>query len=350
MNSIQLLKDLTDAFGPSGFEEAVNDAAMPYVPAGYEAKRDSMMNLYLRKKGDAKLPTVLIDAHSDEIGLMVQAVRANGTMTFLPLGGWVPATLSGQRMRIRNRDGAYVTGIIAAKMHHFGGGNEGPPSLEGMSIDIGANSKEEVEKVYKIFPGCPVVPHSDFEQQGDRLIAKAFDDRLGCAAVLETLDAFKKKKLGVNLIGAFSSQEEVGIRGAKTVANTVKPDLVICFEGAPADDTLVEASQIQTRLGGGPMLRHIDGGMITNPRLIEFTRKVAAKAKIDVQEAVRARGSTNGSWYHHANQGTPTLVISCPTRYAHSHHSMISLADYQACVKLAVAVVGALDAKVIGGF
>jgi len=165
MNSIQLLKDLTDAFGPSGFEEAVNEAAKPYIPAGYEATRDSMMNLYLRKKGEtkgAKLPTVLIDAHSDEIGLMVQAVRPNGTMTFLPLGGWVPATLSGQRMRIRNRDGAFVTGIIAAKMHHFGGGNEGPPSLEGMSIDIGANSKQEVEEVYKIFPGCPVVPHSDF--------------------------------------------------------------------------------------------------------------------------------------------------------------------------------------------
>ena len=355
MDSIKLLKDLTNAFGPSGFEEAVNDAAMPYVPAGYQTTRDSMMNLYLRKKADAKtsaksakqLPTVLLDAHSDEIGLMVQAVRPNGTITFLPLGGWVPATLSGQRMRIRNRDGAFVTGIIAAKMHHFGGGNDGPPTLEGMSIDIGAISKQEVEEVYKIFPGCPVVPHAEFEQQGDRLIAKAFDDRLGCAAVLETLAAFDKKKLGINLVGAFSSQEEVGIRGAKTVANTVKPDLVICFEGAPADDTLVEKALIQTSLGSGPMLRHIDGGMITNPRLLRHAIQAAEKAGIPVQQAVRSRGSTNGSYYHLSGLGVPTLVISCPVRYAHSPHSMASLKDYKQCVALAAAVVRELDAGVL---
>jgi len=350
MDSVQLLKVLTDAFGPSGFEEDVNAAALPFVPKGYETSRDSMMNFYLQKKPEKGLPTVLIEGHSDEIGLMVQAVKPNGTMSFLPLGGWVPATLSGQRMRIRNRDGAYITAVIGAKMHHFGGGDEGPPKLENMMLDIGATSKEEVEKVYKIFPGCPVVPHAEFEQQHDRLIAKAFDDRLGCAAVLEVLDAFKKKKLPYNLVGAFSSQEEVGIRGAKTVANRIKPDLVICFEGAPADDTLVEPGLIQTRLGGGPMLRHIDGGMITNPRLLAFARAQAAKENITIQEAVRARGSTNGSWYHHANNGTPTLVISCPTRYAHSHHSMISLNDYKQCVLLATAVLGALTTEVMGGF
>jgi putative aminopeptidase FrvX len=352
MESLQLLKSLTEAFGPSGFEESVHEAAKSYVPAGYITERDSIMNFYIKKKAKPapSLPTVLLDAHADEIGLIVQAVKPNGTMSFLPLGGWVPATLSGQRMRLRNRDGGFVTGIIGAKMHHFGGAEEGPPKLENMFIDIGAASKAEAEEVYKIFPGCPAVPHSEFEQQGDRLIAKAFDDRMGCAAVVEVMNAVKNKKFPFNVTGTFSAQEEVGIRGAKVAVNRVKPDFVICFEGAPADDTLVEPALIQTRLGGGPMLRLIDGGMITNPRVIAFAREAAVKAKIPVQEAVRARGSTNGSWYHLANEGVPVLVISCPTRYAHSHHSMISLSDYHGCVKLAAAVLDGLDEKIIRNF
>jgi putative aminopeptidase FrvX len=343
MNSVQLLRDLTEAFGPSGFEEDVNTTAKKYVTAGYETAQDNMLNFYMQKPKRDNLPTVLIEAHSDEIGLMVQAVKENGTMSFLPLGGWVPATLSGQRMRIRNRDGQLITGVIATKMHHFGGGEEPPPSFANMALDIGAHSKKEVIEKYKITPGCPVVPHSEFEQRGDILIAKAFDDRLGCAAVLEILHELKDTDLPVNLVGAFSSQEEVGIRGAKTLANHVKPDLAICFEGAPADDTLVEPSLVQTALGKGPMLRHIDGGMITNPRLMRFALEVAANEKIPVQEAVRARGSTNGSWYHISNLGVPTLVIACPVRYAHSHHSMVSLADYKQCIMLAVAVIKALQ-------
>jgi putative aminopeptidase FrvX len=358
MDSLQLIKDLTDAFGPPGFEGDVIVAAERYVPAGYETFRDNMLNFYMQKPrqaGDSRLdaghkrPVVLLDAHSDEIGLMVQAVKPNGTITFLPLGGWIPATLSGQRMVIRNRDGQYITGVIAAKMHHFGAGEEPPPSLAAMVIDIGASSKEEAVEKYKITPGCPVVPHSVFERRGDMLIAKAFDDRLGCAAVLEALDALKDADLPVDLVGALSSQEEMGIRGAKTVANRVRPDLAICFEGAPADDTLVEPGLVQTAMGKGPMLRHIDGGMITNPRLMRFVLDLAAKTGIAVQEAVRSRGSTNGSWFHVAGLGIPTLVISCPVRYAHSPHSMASLADYKQCVALAVAVVRELNEDIVGG-
>ncbi|MCL2498808.1 MAG: M20/M25/M40 family metallo-hydrolase [Defluviitaleaceae bacterium] len=348
MDSLQLIKDLSCAFGPSGFEEDVHAAAQKYIPPGYETSRDHLLNLYIQKPiHDESKPTVLIEAHSDEIGLIVQAVKSNGTMSFLPLGGWIPATLSAQRVCVRNCDGQLISGVIAAKMHHFGGAEEPPLKLDGMVIDIGAKSKEEVVEKYKITPGCPVVPHSVFEQQGDTLIAKAFDDRLGCAAVLEVLDALKASDLSVNLVGAFSSQEEVGIRGAKTVANRVKPDLAICFEGAPADDTLVDGQLVQTAMGKGPMLRHIDGGMITNPRLLRFALDIAARENIPVQEAVRSRGSTNGSWYHVAGLGIPTLVISVPVRYAHSPHSMTAAADYKQCVKLAEAVVKALDNNVI---
>jgi putative aminopeptidase FrvX len=350
MDSLRVIEDLACAFGPPGFEEDVIAAAQRHIPPGYQASRDNLLNFYIQKPrqdtGERK-PTVLIDAHSDEIGLMVQAVKKNGTLAFVPLGGWVPATLSAQRMRIRNRDGQLITGVIVAKMPHFGGIEEPAPTLASMVLDIGATSKEEVIEQYKISPGCPVVPHSEFERRGDILIAKAFDDRLGCAAVLEVLDTLKDAELPVNIVGTLSSQEEMGIRGAKTIAARVKPDLAICFEGAPADDTLVEPQLIQTVMGKGPMLRHIDGGMITNPRLMRFALEAAAKAGIPVQEAIRTRGSTNGSWFHVANLGIPTLVISCPVRYAHSPHSMASLTDYKQCVALAAEVVRALDSEVI---
>jgi len=348
MDSIKLLQELTNAFGPSGFEEDVVSVAQKYVPAGYSSKRDSLMNFFMTKDSHKEnAPTVLIDAHSDEIGLMVHAIKPNGTIVIHNLGGWVPMSLLAQKVLIRNLDGELVTGVIAARAPHFGGIEE-VPKLGSLILDIGAADKAEVEQKYKITPGCPIVPKSDFEMHGDTMIAKAFDDRIGCAVVLEALEQVKDSDLRV--VGALSSQEEVGLRGARVVANRVNPDIAICIEGAPADDTFAEPHMIQTRMGKGPMLRHIDAGMITNPRCVRFAKEIAAKEGIEVQEALRTMGGTNGGAIHMSGLGVPTIVISCPVRYAHSHHSMASLADYKACVALTVGIVRALSAEVIQGF
>jgi len=184
--------------------------------------------------------------------------------------------------------------------------------------------------------------------RGDAMIPKAFDDRIGCGIILEALDALKDTD--AHIVGALSSQEEVGLRGAAVVANRVKPDLAICLEGAPADDTFLEPHMIQTRMGKGPMLRHIDGGMITNPRCVRFAREVAAKEGIAIQEAVRTAGGTNGGAIHISGLGVPTIVVSCPVRYAHSHHSIASFSDYKACVKLVAALARAATCEVISGF
>ncbi|MCL2405072.1 MAG: M20/M25/M40 family metallo-hydrolase [Defluviitaleaceae bacterium] len=348
MDSIKLIKDLTNAFGPPGFEEDVVAVAEKYVPAGYTTKRDSLMNFFMYKdshKPDA--PTVLIDAHSDEIGLMVQAIKPNGMIVFHNLGGWVPMVLLAQKMLIRNLDGKLITGVIATRAPHFGGITEAP-KLDSLVLDIGAKSREEVEKEYKIAPGCPIVPKADFEQQGDTMIAKAFDDRLGCAIVLEALEGLSDSQL--RIVGTLSSQEEVGLRGARVVGNHVTPDFAICLEGAPADDTFAEAHMVQTRMGKGPMLRIIDSGMITNPRALRFAKQIAAKEGITIQEAVRTGGGTNGGALHMSGLGVPVIVISCPVRYAHSHHSMASLSDYKACVALTTAIVRALTDEIIQGF
>jgi len=350
INSIQMIRELACAFGAPGFEDDVLEVAKKYVPAGYTSSRDSLLNFYIEKEKNPNLPTLVLDAHSDEIGLMVQAVKNDGTLVFTTLGAWVPAALYAQRMLIKNRDGEYITGVIAAKMPHFGGDQEAPPGIDRMVIDIGASSKEEVVNDYKIVPGCPVVPKTEFEQFGDIMISKAFDDRIGCAVVLDAMDKISGLNLGVNTIGALSSQEEVGLRGATVAANYTKPDVAICFEGAPADDTLVEPHLIQTALAKGPMLRIIDSSMIINPRFHRFAADIAAKHNIPLQQAVRTKGGTNGAEYHLSNLGVPTIVLACPVRYAHSHNSIASVRDYEQTVALTVEIIKALTAENIKSF
>lgn len=350
MNQLNMIKELTLAFGAPGFEDDVLDVAKKYVPQGYQTRRDSVLNLYMEGERNPQKPTILIDAHSDEIGLMVQAIKADGSLVFHTLGGWVPAALYAQKMIVKNTAGDLISGVIVATMPHFGGGAETKPTIEGMTLDIGASSREEVIEKYKIKPGCPIVPASDFEQRGDIMIAKAFDCRIGCAAVLDVLGQVKDLDLGVNVVGTLTSQEEIGMRGAKVAVQQVKPDLAICFEGAPADDTLAPAHMVQTALGKGPMLRHIDGGMVTNPRYLRYALDIAQQNNIPTQEAVRTKGSTNGAVFHLSNDGVPTIVIGCPVRYAHSHNSIASITDYQNAVALAVAVVKSLNQDIINKF
>jgi len=350
MDSILMLKELTGAFGAPGFEEDVIEVAKKYIKPCYNTSRDSLLNFYIEKEKKDNQPVVLLDAHSDEIGLMVQAVKSDGTLVFIPLGAWVPAALYAHKVLIRNQDGDFITGVIASNMAHFGGDKEPSKGIEQMTIDVGAASKEEVIEKYKIVPGCPIVPKSEFEQIGSKMIAKAFDDRIGCAVVLETLDKVSDTNLNVNIVGALTSQEEIGIRGAKVAANRVQPDVAICFEGAPADDTLVAPHLIQTALGKGPMLRIIDQSMVVNPRFHKFVVELAKKFDIPLQQAVRTRGGTNGGAYHLSQLGVPTIVIACPVRYAHSHNSITSVKDYENTVALTVEVVKALNEEIIKGF
>jgi putative aminopeptidase FrvX len=348
--SVNLIKELTQAFGPSGFEDDILDIAAKHAPAGYTTSRDSLLNLYIQPT-DAdtqQLPVVLLDAHSDEIGLMVQAIRDDGCMTFTTIGGWIPATLYAQRMLIRATDGSIVTAVIDAPSSHLGG--ESTPDIDKMLLDIGAKNKAEVLETYKIAPGCPVVPAGDFVQQGDTIIAKAFDDRIGCAAVLETLAAVAGENLPVCTTAVLTSQEEVGLRGAKVAANRALPDMVICFEGAPADDTINPPYAVQCGIGRGPMIRMIDGSMIANPRVVKFCEEIAAKNNIPIQLAVRKRGGTNAGAFQQSQLGVPALVISVPTRHAHSPNSICNIKDYEAAVQLATAVIRALTPEVIAGF
>ena len=355
MNHLELISALSNAFGPSGFEDDVVALLREHAPQGARVEEDSLRNLYIeRKENTGNRPVIQLDAHSDEVGFMVQAIRPNGTLKFIPLGGWVNSNIPAHKVKVRARDNSLISGVIAAKPPHFMTAEEKAktPALEDMSIDIGASSPEEARDGFGIRVAAPVAPDVTFEydEKHDLMIGKALDNRLGCAAVLAVLQALEGEKSGVDVVGAIASQEEMGTRGAAVTANRVRPNAAIVFEGCPADDTVVEPWLSQTAIHRGPMLRHIDARMITNPRFQRWALDLAEELGIPVQEAVRTGGATNGAPIHLSNQGVPCIVIGFPVRYIHSHYGIASLADFEQGVKLAVEIIRRMSGDVLTRF
>jgi len=354
MDSIKMIEEFANAFGVSGFEDDVIAVARKYAPAGARLVEDNIRNLYICPKNerDENKPVVLVDAHSDEVGAMVHSIKSNGTLTFITIGGWSPAVIMAQKVVIKNSHGEYIEGIVASTPPHFGGVKHDTLTIESMTIDIGATSKQEAMEVFGIGVANPIVPYSKFRYDAARdiMMSKAFDCRLGCASVMDVMHQVRDVQLDVNIVGVLTSQEEVGTRGAQVAAKVIKPDIAICFEGTPADDTFQHPDMIQTALKKGPMLRHIDVRMITHPRFMRFALDIAHKNGIPVQEAVRTGGGTNGAVYHLSNLGVPTIIIGHPSRHVHSPTSIASFEDYKNGVRLAVEVVKALNKETISNF
>ena len=296
----------------------------------------------------------MLDAHLDEVGFMAQAIMPNGLIKIIPLGGWMDYTIPAHKVLVRNAEGAYVPGVVATKPPHFMTDAEKaqPMTIDKMFVDVGATSAEEVAKVFHIRVGAPMVPdvRFSFDERTGVMLGKAFDCRVGCGCVLETLNTLAGEALDVDVVGALAAQEEIGTRGAKVTAQTVKPDIALVFEGTPADDNFAEPWMIQTGLKRGPMLRHIDKQMITNPRFIRFALDVAHELGIPVQEGVRSGGSTNGAPIHLSGEGVPCVVIGIPVRYVHSHHGFTSFDDFKNSARLGVEIVRRLNREVILGF
>jgi putative aminopeptidase FrvX len=346
---------MSNAPGAPGFEDEVLEALRAEGEGLGEWKEDAMRNLYLRRKGQKEgLPSLMLDAHTDEVGFMIKAVRANGVMDFIALGGWANYTIPAHRVLVRNCKGEWIPGITASKPPHFISEQEKKqaPEIDSMAIDVGSSSAQETREVFEIYPGAPVVPDVAFEyrEENDLMIGKAFDDRLGSAAVISALKELSGLSLGVNITGSFSAQEEMGMRGASAAAQTVKPDIAIVFEGTPADDTVVEQYAVQTAIKKGPMLRIIDQRMITNPRFQKFAVNTAWENNIPCQEAVRSGGATNGGVIHITEKAVPVIVIGIPVRYIHTHYCFASYCDYENAVKLACEVIKGINEKTINSF
>ncbi|MCK9190721.1 MAG: M20/M25/M40 family metallo-hydrolase [Sphaerochaetaceae bacterium] len=352
---IKMIENLSNSFGISGFEVDVIALIRDLSKDLGTCEEDSMRNLYLKRDDHTeKLLTVSLNCHTDEVGFMVQFIKDDGTLTLIPIGGWVATNPVSQLVMVRNRDGEYKKGIVVSKPPHFMSAEERAKSItvDDLTVDLGVTSKKEVVDDFKIDIGAPVVPYAKFEfdEQHDIMLGKAFDDRIGCASVLMAFDELKDESLNVNIVGDFTSQEEVGCRGSVLAANTTKPDLCISFEGCPSDDTVVEPYKRQTVLKRGPMLRYIDSGMITNPRFQAFAIECAREFDIPFQTAVRSGGYTNGKSYQLTNNGVPTVIIGIPTRYAHSHYGYCCYSDVENAVKLGASMIKKLNRATIKSF
>jgi putative aminopeptidase FrvX len=347
--SVALLRALTQIDAVPGHEREMCDFLRARWSAHGELGGDRLGSVTCTRRGAADEPRLLIDSHVDEVGFIVQRVTATGHVKFLPLGSWWPHTLLAQRVRVLTAGGK-VPGVIGARPPHLLKPAERERVLDfgELFVDVGARDYEEAVNVLGVHPGCPIVPEASFQTMANpRLLsAKAFDNRVGVALVTETLE-----RLGDHpntVIAAGCVQEEIGLRGARAVAEVVRPDVALVLEGPYADDTPpAERSAMQNRLGGGVHVRLYDPTMVTHPRLAEFVLEIARAREIPHQVAVWAAGGTDAGAIHQVGAGVPSIVLGVPVRYIHSHVSLMHLDDYQAALDLVLHLVAALDRNAV---
>lgn len=352
---IEMLKDLSNAKGISGFEDEVLDVVRQYCTEDIEVKESNIRNLYLRPKfNTGSRPVVMIDGHSDELGFMVQSITGNGLLKIVPIGGWVANNVLAHKVKVRNRHGKYFTGVFSTKPIHFMSEEEKKKRFDfnDLKVDIGAVSRDEVTDLFEIEVGAPIVPDVAFEyhELSKNLFGKAFDNRLGCGLVIETLKALGDYDLEVDVVGTITSQEEIGGRGAMVAVDEVNPDVAIIFEGTPSDDLYKDEFEIQGGLGMGPQIRHRDLSMISNPRFTRWAKDIAEELSLPYQDAVRVGGGTNGGIVHTRNMGIPSIVIGVPVRYVHAHHGIARVYDYEQAHRWALEIIKRLDQETIESF
>jgi len=352
---LKLIEELTNAKAPSGFEDETVEVAKRYVSDFADVEEDKMRNVYFyRKKNTGNKPVVMLDAHSDEVGFMVHSIRPNGTIRVNNLGRWTNSTLPASKVKVRNSEGKWISGVFVNKPAHFRSDkdNKGEPAISELSIDIGATSDSEAKEVFKIRMGEPIVSAAtyEFDEEHGLIFGKSFDCRIGCAALIETMRRLNEVDLDVDVVGVLSSQEEVGERGCKVSVNHIKPDVAICYEGCPADDTFTENYAIQTALRKGPMFRHMDVSVICSPRLQRYVLDLAHDKKMDVQESVREGGGNDAAFIQVAGDGIPVVTAGIPVRYIHAMNCICAYEDFEKTASLITEIVKSLNKEVIDRF
>ncbi len=352
--AIRLLKSLTEAHGTSGSEGAVRDIFRRELAGCGTMGHDRLGGVWCERAGPDEGPRVLVAGHMDEVGFAVQRITAQGYLKVVALGGWWTHTLLAQRVRVLTKSGQEVLGIVGSTPPHFlgEGQKEKLLTMDQLYIDLGAGSREEAEAL-GVSLGDPIVPDSAFTAMAhpDIFCAKAFDNRLGMAAAIQTARTLKEDTIPCTLITAGTVQEEVGCRGAVTLGEATQPDVAIVLEGTPADDTQgLDVQAAQGKLSGGVQIRLLDPTALMNRPLVEFAVATARELGIPHQLAVRKSGGTDAKSFQLVGRGVPTLVLGTPARYIHSHNSLINIQNHLGCVALTMALVKRLTAERVASF
>jgi endoglucanase len=338
MSIVEVLEKLSNACGVAGREDEVRkivrDSLKTYVD---EISEDKLGNIIAVKKGKKSAPRVMLAAHMDEIGLFVKTITKEGFLQFTKIGGIDDRILLGQKVMVHTEKGP-LHGIIGSKPPHIQKEEERKKVLtyDELFIDIGAESQEEAKKMgVKI--GDPVSFDIKFAKIGnDVVVGKAFDDRVGCAIMIETMKMLKQTECTVYAVGTV--QEEVGLRGATVAAFGIYPDVGIALDVTVAGDVPgVKEVEAPVKMRKGPAIEVADMGLITHPKVLRLLVEAAEENNIPYQLETGLPGSTDAARIALTREGVPSGVVSVPTRYIHSPASMASLKDMENAVKLTVA-------------
>jgi putative aminopeptidase FrvX len=320
---LNLIKKLCNASGVSGSELEVSQIIIDEIKDYAEISRDRLGSIIAFKKGKNPAKTkLMLCAHMDEVGLIITTITEKGLLKFDTVGGIDPRVLAGRRVFAgKNR----ISGVIGVTAMHLLGSNElkNSPPVDKLYIDIGTSSKDETEKLVSI--GDIAVFDSDFIEFGEGFIkAKAIDDRAGCAMLIEMIKAEQE----YDLYFAFTVQEEVGSRGAKTAAFTIKPEAAIVLEATTAADIpFVDEHKRVCFVGQGPVISFMDKGTIYNRGMYELSAKIAVNADIPHQPKLAVAGGNDAASVHISGEGIKTLAISLPCRYLHTASCVIKYSD-----------------------
>lgn len=350
MEPIDALRRLSDTFGVSGFEDEVRDEITqlisPYVD---EIKTDALGNLIALRHGRGEL-TLMLDAHTDEIGFMVKWVDEKGYIRIVPIGGWDERIVPGHRVEIATRSGTKLHGVVGTAPPHILTAEERKAliPLDSLFVDVGASSRDDVEEM-GIRIGDPMTIHYPFAELHSGVVTgKAFDDRAGCVALIETARRLSESKHEMNVAYSFVFGEEVGLRGAKTAAFWLEPSLAIAVEGTLGADMPGVAEENQpVRLGLGPALSVADHSIVVSRRFLEMLEKTAEQAAVPYQYKLPVYGATDAGAIHLIRGGVLTAGIGVPCRYTHSPISTLRLIDLEHTIRLLCEVVPALPGDLL---
>ncbi len=322
----ELVRKLTEAFGPSGREDEIRNLILEEIKDHVDGYKVDKVGNILAWKGQGERK-VLLDAHMDEIGVVVTNIDENGFLRIEPVGGVSPYTIFRKRIRFER-----VTGVVGIE-------GETPDEIEKnlskmsfdkLYVDIGAKNREEAEKLAPI--GSFGVYDSHFVEVSGRFVSKAMDDRIGCAVIIEVLKRVKNSD--ITLFASFSVQEEVGLVGASVVAYDIMPDEAIAVDVTDSADTPKAIKRHPMVLGKGPAIKVMDKASISDKNILEKLINTAEKKGIPYQMEVLIFGGTNAAVLQRTRYGIPSATVSIPTRYLHTPSEMIEPSDVEGTIEL----------------
>ncbi len=326
MDTFELISKLTAVFGPSGQEkgiaQVISDLARPFAD---EITTDPLGNLIVRKKGSG--PKLMLAAHMDSIGLVVTYFEEDGTLRFGKIGGVNAKDIRNAPIRFENGS------LGTVKIH--GKAEEEKLTLDDLYLDIGAASREEAQRMVRL--GDTAVYATTAGRAGNRVISPYLDNRVSCTVLLKVLEKLKKSEYDLYLV--FTVQEELGLRGAKTAAYGIGPDLAIAVDVTGAYDYPGAPKTGSAVLGGGAAIKVMDTSVICHPEMVKQLAALAQEKGIHAQQDVLTRGGTDAGAIYQSREGVVTGGISIPCRYSHTPTSIVDLGDVEACIELVAAFI-----------